>query len=331
MVRWSVTTAFAVVLVAVLGGASHSAGSIGANSAAPLPLLGSPPSLTLERDLPPVVRARIVRVQRRLLALAKRGAKDRVRRANRCVPSTSTLRPRIRASTRGAGGPSSPGKSSSRGYHDRCSAVRGRSAWSSTAARGELNPDADFGVATPRGRVVVMLLLYGHPPYDLHVYSESLYGRPGPTVKIPLRCPGTGNRVKGCLRPRRPGATEARVTASRRHACRAALLARLRVAALSEASRLARGPGGVSLLLTLLVRDHSSRSRLPELAVPCPLRDQRPAGTGLLARVPLGRVRKAALRGRGRWASDARGLRVLAPVIPFGTSAPVATMSRRCT
>ena len=56
----------------------------------------------------------------------------------------------------------------------------------------------------PRGRVVLDIPWFGRPPYQVSVNSTSIAGVRGPSVERPLRCPGTGDLVKGCLPGYRP-------------------------------------------------------------------------------------------------------------------------------
>ena len=55
-------------------------------------------------------------------------------------------------------------------------------------------------VRGPRARVVSMLPMYAKAPYRLLVSSETISGYRSRMVELPLRCPGTGDLVKGCLR-----------------------------------------------------------------------------------------------------------------------------------
>lgn len=56
----------------------------------------------------------------------------------------------------------------------------------------------------PTGRVALILPFRGQPPYRVTVTSQPITGRYGPRVERPLKCPGTGDRVAGCLRGYRP-------------------------------------------------------------------------------------------------------------------------------
>lgn len=183
------------------GGERSAARSSSERAPTVLPLFGPHPSLTMERDMPAVVRARIAREQRRVLRLARSSARDAASRTNGCVPSDFP----------GSLGPPAP-RVIPRvfGYQvevlvDYARLPRSLQCrpWTLRvyvhSADGKINFDSSFAVEALRGRIVVNLAWFGHPPYRLVVYSEALSGRRGPTVEISLRCPGTGHRVEGCL------------------------------------------------------------------------------------------------------------------------------------
>ncbi len=205
MSRWPLWLGVALVgllLVASTAAGERSvAGSSSDRVQEPIPLLGPHLSLTMERDMPAVVRARIAREQRRLLRLARSASGDTVSRTNGCVPSDFP----------GTLGPPTP-RVTPRilGYqvevlvdYDRLPRSLQCRPWNLRvhvhSRDGKINFDSSFAVEAPRGRIVVNLAWFGHPPYRLAVVSETLSGRRGPRVELPLRCPGTGHRLKGCL------------------------------------------------------------------------------------------------------------------------------------
>ena len=189
------------ILVGTTAAGAHLRGSAGDVAAGErIPLLIYTQSLTPERDMPAIVRARLEREYRRRLELARRAQREPASQANGCVPNEfgSLGSPAPRVTPRVLG------------YHVEvlvelnpfpkalsCRPWRLR-VYVHSGDR-KLNFDSSFGVERPRGRIVVNLPLFGHPPYRLKVESESFLGRTGPSVEISLRCPGIGHRVKGCL------------------------------------------------------------------------------------------------------------------------------------
>jgi hypothetical protein len=61
-----------------------------------------------------------------------------------------------------------------------------------------------FLVSVPRARVVIDLPWGAVAPYHLIVSAETIVGRRGHAVELSLRCPATGDFVKGCLPGYRP-------------------------------------------------------------------------------------------------------------------------------
>jgi hypothetical protein len=190
------------LFVAVLAGAERSAEMfVRVSSTAPIRLFGPHPSLATERDMPAVVRARIAREQRRLVRLAKGAEGQPASRASGCVegdfpgtlgPPAPRVTPRIL------------------GYQVEVLIEFARlprswqcRPWQLQAIvhsrDAKLNFDSHFAVEERRGRIVVNLPWFGHPPYRLEVFSETLFGRQGPTIEVPIRCPSTEDRVRGCL------------------------------------------------------------------------------------------------------------------------------------
>jgi hypothetical protein len=192
----------ALALLVGAGAATGRAVDVAASSGASIPLFSIHRSLTVERDMPAAVRARLEREQQRLLDLARSAAGEPASRANGCVPGDY-----------GSLGPPPP-RVSPRvlGYQvevlvtfDRMPRSLACRPWRLRvfvhSSDGKLNPDSagGFQIHARRGRVVVDLAWYGKPPYRLKVYAESLAGRYGKAVEVPLRCPSTGAFAKGCL------------------------------------------------------------------------------------------------------------------------------------
>jgi hypothetical protein len=152
--------------------------------------------------MPAAARARIEREQQRRLDLARSAAGEPASRANGCVPGDygSLGPPPPRVSPRVLGYQvevlvsfdSLPRSLACRPWRLRVFVH---------SSDGKLNPDSagGFHIHTRRARIVVDLAWFGKPPYRLGVYAESLAGRRGPEVEVPLRCPGTGDAVRGCL------------------------------------------------------------------------------------------------------------------------------------
>lgn len=191
-----------LLLGASIAGAERSAqDSSDARFGNAIPALGPHASLTLERDMPSQVQARIAREQRRLLKFARAHSGDPLTRAAGCVPTEFP----------GSLGPPAPRVTPRLlGYHvevlvgyERLPLSMQCRPWKLRvhvhSADGKINFDSNFALVGLRGRIVVNLPLFGHPPYRLAVYAESLFGRQGPRVEHPLPCPITGHSAKGCL------------------------------------------------------------------------------------------------------------------------------------
>lgn len=201
MIRRPAALWAAVLLVGVSATSGGTSSVSGASSRESVPLLSWPRSFTLERDLPAVVRARIVREQQKVLKVARGAANEPAARAGGCVPSDFP----------GSLGPPAP-EVSPRVLGHQVEVVITFGRWPRSlvcrpwllrvivrSKDGRLNLDSRFWAHARRGRAVVDLPLFGRPPYRLDVTAESLFGRRRPTVELPLRCPGTGDVVRGCL------------------------------------------------------------------------------------------------------------------------------------
>jgi hypothetical protein len=198
------TTAMAVLLAASAAGAARP------SSQDPIPFLAPSPALGIDRDLPPSVRDRYEREQRRRLELAREASAGAATRSAGCVPSgTSALgppAPTVAARILGhhvevvfefAQLPASP---ACRPWEATVVVFAGRRASSSFKSQV-----ASFLVSAQRARVVVDLPWFAQPPYSLTVTSSTILGRRSRAVERRLRCPGTGHAVRGCLDGYRPG------------------------------------------------------------------------------------------------------------------------------
>jgi hypothetical protein len=182
---------------------------------AAIPLLAPWSPQSLDSDLPPAVRARMERELRPLLARTRAAARMPATAAAGCVPSGM-------GGTPDSLGPPAPEvRPRVFGHHVEV-VFEYRSMPSSPACRPAVldvvvysgqNASASFNNAGAvghfllrgsRGRVVLDLPWNGGPPYRLVANSSSLAGRRGPSVGRSLRCPGTGDFVRGCLPGYRP-------------------------------------------------------------------------------------------------------------------------------
>jgi len=215
--------AFCVLVVATLGlvagtgvavtSAQGNGSSLG--GAGSPPVLVPIPEVSLERDTPAPVRARIERQRREWLARAKRASRQPVSTATGCV--------RFRASWgRDEVGPAAPKVKEARiiGHHvevvfeypklpsaDSCrpaaltvGVYSGKHASPTYNNSGAIN---HYMISSTRGRVISDLPWGGTPPYHVFASPETILGKRGPTVELSLTCPG-GDRVKGCLLGYRP-------------------------------------------------------------------------------------------------------------------------------
>jgi hypothetical protein len=183
------------------------AGSAGAR---PLPLLAPAPELSIDRDLPPAVRARLEREQRDLARRARGAARIQPTAALGCERSG------IRGAPGGLGPPAPQVlRRNVLGHHvevvfgfrtlPRSPACRpwlltvvtysGRKASSSFK-----NWVGNYRIRGLRGRVVLDLPWYARPPYRLIVSSETIVGLQSREVDRALRCPSAG-----CLSGYQPG------------------------------------------------------------------------------------------------------------------------------
>jgi hypothetical protein len=191
------------VVVAALALLAVGAGSSGA---APIPLLAPAPELSIDRDLPPAVRARLEREQGDLFRRARAAARIRPTRALGCEPSG------IRGAPDGLGPPAPQVlRRTVLGHHvevvfgfrslPRSPACRPWSLIVSTNTRrnGFHNAVEHYRIRQARARVVLDLPWYGRPPYRLLVTTQTIVGLPSREIDLALRCPRAG-----CLPGYRP-------------------------------------------------------------------------------------------------------------------------------
>jgi hypothetical protein len=192
-------------MLALLVGGGVAAGSAredsGPSSEA-VPLFSLYRSLTLERGMPPAVQARVLREHKRRVKLARAAQRDPATPANGCVRNEY-----------GSFGPPAPRvEARVLGYQvaavvtfDRMPRSLACRPWRLRvyvhSSDRKLNPDTagGFDIHTRRGRIVADLSWFGKPPYELRVNAESVLGVYGKVTAVPLKCPGTGERVRGCL------------------------------------------------------------------------------------------------------------------------------------
>ena len=199
--------------VLAIASAACIAGSAGATTTAPqtTPLLTELPSWSIERDTPPAVRARIIREQQSFMELARKAQAQPRTAAAGCKPVEG-----------GSLGPPPPEITPrilghhvevTFAYSSMPSSLACRPAILDVVVYGGWKASSSFKNAVghfllrgARGRVVLDLPWLGRPPYHVIVSSSSVAGMRGPSVERPLRCPGTGDPVKGCLPGYRPAA-----------------------------------------------------------------------------------------------------------------------------
>jgi hypothetical protein len=202
----------AVLVCAVLAGASLLGAGAGESAvrtqAQRLPVLAPFVDRTIEHDTPPSVRDRMTREQVALLA--------RLQAASKLPPTTDAgCEPAQIGAQRYLGPPVPQVRAKIIGHHveivfafkrlpasDAC-----RPFGLSTVVSGAPVPNRNstgaidrYRIRGPRGRVVSDLPWYAQAPYRLLVIAETITGRRSRYVEVPLRCPGSVDRVKGCLR-----------------------------------------------------------------------------------------------------------------------------------
>jgi hypothetical protein len=200
-----------VIAATAVGSRAVANSTHAASEQARIPLLAPAPALSIDSDLPTAVRMRLEREQRARFDRARAAARMPATVANGCVPNGTAQR---------SLGPPAP-QTSRRilGHHvevvftfarlPRSGACR---PWDLTVVTYNGRPGNStynnwvehFRVRGKRGRVVVDLPWGGMPPYRVGVSSETILGRRSPLVMHRLRCPRTGDDVRGCLPGYRP-------------------------------------------------------------------------------------------------------------------------------
>jgi hypothetical protein len=186
-------TASSVATFALMGSADA------AESREAIPLLADSPSLTIERDMPEAVQARLRRAQRKALAVLRAAAKQHPSRAAGCASNDFP----------GDLGPPAPDIAGRIFGHHVEVIVRFKRLPSSLACRPwgvivsirgkPTNPSAGslpwaqtFQLKGAVGRAVIRLPLYATAPYQVIVRAGTAQGRVSKLVEQTLSCPPNG-------------------------------------------------------------------------------------------------------------------------------------------
>jgi hypothetical protein len=192
-----------LVLVGVLAGFGSGHRATGA---APLPLLAPEPYLSIDRDLPTAVKARLVRVNKDLMERARAAGQLPATPANGCVAdgfgSFGAPAPKIQSRILGhhvevvfnfVRMPESP---ACRPFELTVAVYSRAKAYKNFVGR--------YFVRDRRGRVVLDLPWMGKAPYHVLATASTITGRRGSKAEQALRCPGSRSAVRGCLAGYRP-------------------------------------------------------------------------------------------------------------------------------
>lgn len=178
-----------------------------------VPLLAPIADQSIERDTPPAVRDRIVREQQAFLKSAKEASRLPATVSAGCQPSEipgGTLGPPPpEIATRILGHhvevvfhyPSLPRSAACRPAGLDVVVYSGEKASSSFNNAGGVG---HYLLRGPHGRVVLDVPWFAEPPYHVSASSTTVVGIRGRSIERSLRCPGTGEPVKGCLAGYRP-------------------------------------------------------------------------------------------------------------------------------
>jgi hypothetical protein len=185
-----------IAVGAAIAATSTPAGT-GATGSDAIPLLGMPPTIYGERDMPPAVQARVRRAARAALARARAVAKLKPTASAGCVatdyagvlgPPAPTVTARIfgrhvEVVVRFARLPDSPV----------CRPVVVRVTTHGTTTTFRPFPwSVDFRLRGPVGRAVIRLPPYAKAPYRLTVTTGAAGGRISKEIEQPLSCPSDG-------------------------------------------------------------------------------------------------------------------------------------------
>jgi hypothetical protein len=204
LLRWLVS-ALGVTLVAN----ANLAGATATRSqpSARIPFLAPVPPRSVERDMPESVQARIASEQRALAERARAASKLSRTPTAGCEPTQI-------GAEKYFGPPAPKVRARMIGHHveivfefkrlpssDACrpfevvTVVNGVRV--TTPGPGAID---HYRVKSTRARVASDLPWYAKPPYRLSVSSATILGFRSRMVELSLSCPGTGQRVKGCIR-----------------------------------------------------------------------------------------------------------------------------------
>lgn len=180
-----------------------------------VPFLAPMTSDSVERDTPPRVRERIEREQQALLEAAREASRAEPTTAAGCVatgtPGGALGPPPPRIAPRILGHhveirfdyPRLPSSPACRPAVLEVVVYSGEKA---TATFKNAGGVGRYLLRGARGRVVLDVPWFGRPPYRVMLNSTNGAGRRGPSVERLLRCPKTGELVRGCLAGYRPTA-----------------------------------------------------------------------------------------------------------------------------
>jgi len=191
-----------IVAIGLLAGGLMVSAAGARRSSGPIPLLAEVQPLTIERDMPKAVQARIQAATRQAYATLKRASKQQPSRSRGCTSTDFA----------GQLGPPAPEVEPRVIGHHVEVVVRFRSLPTSLVCRpiavlvstigrptaAGLGPrpwTGTYRLKGPTGRVVIQLPPYARPPYQLLVRAGTVQNRESRQIKVDLACPATA-----CLR-----------------------------------------------------------------------------------------------------------------------------------